>query len=313
MSDDHIYLFSPSGAYAPELLERSVSKLKALGYKVTVDKTAAKRHMRFAGTDADRLASMQRAANSKCGVLMITRGGYGMSRLLPQLDCKALLACNKKWIGYSDFTAFHMAALSQTTAKQVQGKLYAGPSASFFAGQIPQEVDHHDSSSTLDETTVGTFADMLSGSAEALGWEVKSPKSYATQGRLWGGNLCMMASLVGTPYMPKINNGIFFCEDVGEVPYRIERMFAQLLQAGILQRQKAVLLGHFTEYKLAPNDAGYDLPVVVDWLRAQLKPYGVPVITGLPFGHTNTKLTLPIGAKVELMVQRDVTYLVFAH
>jgi muramoyltetrapeptide carboxypeptidase len=310
---DHIYLFSPSGAYAPELLERSVNNLKALGYKVTVDKAAAKRHLRFAGTDADRLASMYRAADSKCGILMITRGGYGMSRLLPQLDCKALLAAGKQWIGYSDFTAFHLAALAQNTAKQVRGKLFAGPSASFFAGKITPTIDHHNTADKLDETTLGAFQDMLSGSTEALGWEVKNTRAFSAQGRLWGGNLCMMASLVGTPYLPKIKGGIFFCEDVGEVPYRIERMFAQLLQAGILQQQTAVVLGHFTDYKLSANDAGYDMPTVVSWLRAQLKPFGVPVITGLPFGHVNTKLTLPIGEKISLIVERSAAYFVFEH
>jgi muramoyltetrapeptide carboxypeptidase len=116
----------------------------------------------------------------------------------------------------------------------------------------------------------------------------------------------MVASLVGTPWLPSVPGGILFLEDVGEHPYRIERMLTQLLYAGILGQQQAVLLGQFSQFKPVPHDRGFNLKSVSTWLRAQLAaptswcPAGVPVLTDLPFGHVPTKVLLPVGKPVEL-------------
>ena len=119
------------------------------------------------------------------------------------------------------------------------------------------------------------------------------------QGVLWGGNLAMIASLVGTPWLPAIEDGLLFLEDVGEHPYRIERMLHQLFHAGILARQQALILGDFTGWKLAPHDRGYGLEAMIDYWRARLD---VPIITGLPFGHTPTRATLAVGRRHRLRV-----------
>jgi muramoyltetrapeptide carboxypeptidase len=107
--------------------------------------------------------------------------------------------------------------------------------------------------------------------------------------------------MVGTPYFPEVKNGLLFLEDVAEHPYRIERMLTQLLHAGVLGKQKAIILGQFNRYQLTPHDKGFKLASVVDWLRTQVK---VPVLTGLPFGHVPTKVLLPVGRQVQLMVQQ---------
>ena len=120
----------------------------------------------------------------------------------------------------------------------------------------------------------------------------------------------MLASLMGTPYLPAIKNGILFIEDVGEHPYRIERMLAQLLLAGILEQQQAIIFGQFTGYKLAPHDKGYKLATVVTWLKSQIK---VPVLTGLPFGHIPTKILLPVGKSVTLAVEGRDAFLLWGH
>jgi muramoyltetrapeptide carboxypeptidase len=125
-------------------------------------------------------------------------------------------------------------------------------------------------------------------------------KFYIKNSVLWGGNLTVLTSLVGTPYFPDIKDGILFLEDVAEHPYRIERMLTQLLYTGVLKRQKAVLLGQFTEFKLLAHDRGFKLQSVIDWLRAQIE---VPVLTNLPYGHVATKVILPVGAKLDLMVE----------
>ena len=127
------------------------------------------------------------------------------------------------------------------------------------------------------------------------------------RGRLWGGNLSMLCSLIGTRHLPaprQVKGGVLFLEDVNEHPYRVERQLLQLLQAGVLGSQQAVLLGDFGRVKPSPLDRGYRLTSVVQHLRQQLQ---APVLTGLPFGHVPTKLSLPVGRKVTLVVQgRDV-------
>jgi muramoyltetrapeptide carboxypeptidase len=124
---------------------------------------------------------------------------------------------------------------------------------------------------------------------------------------LWGGNLTVITSLIGTPYMPtssQTEGGILFLEDVNEHPYRIERMLMQLLDAGILKNQAAILLGGFSAYRLFENDRGYSLESAIEIIRSRL-PSTIPILTGLPFGHQTDKLTLPVGATASLVYSAD--------
>jgi muramoyltetrapeptide carboxypeptidase len=287
-----IYLISPSSAVKePETVALACERLAAEGFKTKVDRTALEVNQRFAGTDKQRVAAVHRALKQSLPIVMATRGGYGLSRLLPLIDWKAVAESGKRFVGLSDFTAFNLALLAQTGAIS-----YSGPTAvADFGGK------------KVDDLTAALFGEVMRGELEVLSFESKDADSVDARGILWGGNLATLVSLMGTPYMPKIRGGILFIEDVGEHPYRIERMLAQLWQAGILQRQKAIVLGHFTEYRLAPHDAGYDMPAVVKWLRSIVK---VPVITGLPYGHTRTKATLPIGQKVGIATEPGLVHLV---
>jgi muramoyltetrapeptide carboxypeptidase len=117
-------------------------------------------------------------------------------------------------------------------------------------------------------------------------------------GTLWGGNLAMVNHLIGTPYWPQIDGGILFLEDIAEHPYRIERMLLQLHFAGVLERQKAIVLGDFSGYRLSPNDNGFDFDSMLAFIRETI---GVPVLTGLPFGHVKERCTLPFGAQAHLV------------
>jgi muramoyltetrapeptide carboxypeptidase len=125
---------------------------------------------------------------------------------------------------------------------------------------------------------------------------------HSLTGLLWGGNLTVLAGLVGTPYLPgakQTQDGILFLEDVNEHPYRIERMLIQLLDAGVLSNQGAILLGGFSAYRLYDNDKGYSLERAIEAIRKRL-PQDIPILTGLPFGHQSNKLTLPVGAQATL-------------
>ena len=287
-----IYLISPSGAVAdPQTLGLARERLAGLGFKTSVDRTALAVHERFAGTDKQRLAAISRALKQKHPIVMATRGGYGVSRLLPFIDWRAVADSGKVFIGQSDFTAFNLALLAKTGATS-----YAGPTAVFDFG-----------SRTMDDLTAALFVESLSGELEILSFESPDSDAVDARGILWGGNLAMVASLIGTGYLPDITGGILFLEDVGEHPYRIERMLTQLWHAGVLARQNAIVLGRFTEYRSAPHDNGYDLPAVVQWLRKTLK---VPVVTGLPYGHVKLKATLPVGRKVGIATEDGMAHIV---
>lgn len=287
-----IYLISPSGAVNDaSAIEQACAHLNALGFPVTVDADALACHQRFAGTDNQRLRAIERCLDQPADIVMVTRGGYGLSRLLSYINWSAVAASGKRFVGHSDFTAFNLALLAKTGAVS-----YTGPSAVADFGNLQ-----------TDDLTPELFADVMHGALEILSFETADADAIDARGVLWGGNLAVLASLVGTPYMPDVDGGLLFLEDVGEHPYRVERMLAQLWHAGILGRQRAVILGHFTEYQLASHDRGYDMDSVVTWLRTQV---GVPVVTGLPYGHVATKATLPIGSLAGLATEDGMAHIV---
>ncbi len=301
----HIYVYSPSGAVRDKAaFKRGIRQLEAMGHQVEVDADALASSQRFAGDDATRLAAIHRAAASGADVALISRGGYGLTRILPGIKYKTVakaIAKGTRFVGLSDFTAFQLAMLAQTGATT-----WAGPVVNADFG-----VDTSDGGE-VDDIMLDCFADLLSGQGEGAGWQMPKVgelpngkpqlKDFYVPGgaTLWGGNLAVLVSLLGTPYFPQIEGGVLFLEDVGEHPYKIERMLNQLLLAGVLQKQKAIVLGQFTEFKLNTHDKGFKLQTVIDWLRMQLKR---PVLQGLPFGHVPTKVLLPVGAQVSLSVE----------
>jgi muramoyltetrapeptide carboxypeptidase len=288
-----IYLISPSGAVPdPAALDRARACLGDLGFKTAVDRAALAVHERFAGTDKQRLAGIARSLKQKHPIVMATRGGYGLSRLLPFIDWRAVADSGKVFIGQSDFTVFNLALLAQTGACS-----FAGPTALYDFG-----------ASRPDDLTLALFGEAMRRELEILSFETQDADPVDGRGVLWGGNLAMVASLVGTPYMPDVNSGILFLEDVSEHPFRVERMLTQLWHAGILSKQMAIVLGRFTDYRLAAHDNGYDLASVVKWLRTHVK---VPVVTGLPYGHVRVKATLPIGRQVGIATEKGMAHLVF--
>ena len=300
----HIYVFSPSSAVRDKAaFRRGVKRLQSQGHEVEVDEAALASHMRFAGDDAMRIAAIGRAAASGADVALISRGGYGLTRILAGLPYKAIAKAidgGMQFVGLSDFTAFNQAVLAKI------GRItWQGPALGEDFGPEGEP----------DDIMQACFDDLLAEQGEGAGWQ--RPKTEAAlqarvkDGVLWGGNLAVLCSLLGTPYFPQIDKGVLFLEDVGEHPYRIERMLTQLLHAGVLSKQKAVLLGQFSNYKLVPtHDKGFKLATVVDWLRGQIK---TPVLTGLPFGHVPTKVLLPVGAKVDLVTEGRDALVVWGH
>jgi muramoyltetrapeptide carboxypeptidase len=298
----HIYIYSPSGAVRDKVaFKRGVRRLQMLGHDVEVDCDALASYTRFAGDDLTRLAAIHRAAASGADVAMISRGGYGLTRILGGIRYKAVAKAIERgthFVGLSDFTAFQLAMYAKTG-----NTTWAGPALCEGFGVAEP-----------DDIMEDCFDDMLKGQGEGSGWRQSRESSMddccIKNATLWGGNLSMVSALLGTPYFPEIKGGILFLEDVGEHPYRVERMLSQLLNAGVLARQKAIVLGQFTGFELGPHDRGFNLRSVLQWLRTQIK---TPILTNLPFGHVATKVLLPVGAKVDLLVEGRDALLLWGH
>jgi muramoyltetrapeptide carboxypeptidase len=292
-----LHIYAPAGVeLRTAALKLARQRLGKLGFAVTMDPGLRGRHQRFAGDDDARLAAIHRVAEAAPSVALACRGGYGLSRLLDRIDWRRLAQAverGTRWVGHSDLTALQLGLLAHTGAVSWQGPMAC------------EDFGRTDEQGGTDDVTVDCFTEAMSGELEAVGFRTEAGfDGLDVKGRLWGGNLAMVLSLLGTPHWPKVSGGVLFLEDVNEHPYRIERALLQLHQAGVLGRQKAVLLGDFSGWRKSPLDRGYTLKSAVAHLR-QVCP--TPILTGLPFGHVPTKLTLPVGAKVQLVVEgRDV-------
>ncbi|EJN5277294.1 muramoyltetrapeptide carboxypeptidase [Salmonella enterica subsp. enterica serovar Newport] len=290
------HLIAPSGyCINQQAALRGVQRLTDAGHQVENDEVIRRRFQRFAGTDAERLADVNSLASltSPDTIVMPVRGGYGASRLLDRIDWQALASRQQRdpllICGHSDFTAIQAGLLAQANVITFSGPMLA---ANFGA-------------ETLNTFTEQHFWLALRKAQFTVEWQGDGPQCDV-QGTLWGGNLAMLISLIGTPWMPTIDKGILVLEDVNEHPFRVERMLLQLEYAGILNRQSAIVLGSFSG--AAPNeyDAGYSLERVYAFLRSRLS---VPLITGLDFGHEQRTVTLPIGANATLKNTRQGTQL----
>jgi muramoyltetrapeptide carboxypeptidase len=283
-TDRRIGIIAPSGYLPdPKVIDRAAAFFGSRGWLVEAGESVFAREERFAGSDAMRLADLQRfAVDRTLDVVLSARGGYGITRLLDRIDFSAIRKRAPAIVGYSDFTAFNLAYLARG------GVSFAGPSAGDFGARKP------------DPYTVEHFFGVLENRRYAVAFDAEGP-ACTVEGRLWGGNLALVCALAGTPFLPRVRGGILFLEDVNEAAYRIERMLVQLAQAGILERQRVILLGAFDPVPPMPNDNGYSLASVVKFLR-KLSP--VQVVTGLPFGHVSRKLTLPVGGRAALTVRR---------
>ena len=300
-------LFTPAGVLVKAApLRLAARRLKVLGFDVQIDASALAKHQRFAGDDETRLAALHRVAAQAPGIALATRGGYGMTRLLDHINWKLVarsIAQGTRWVGQSDLTALQLGLLAHVKPG-ADTITWAGPLACDDFGRP-------DEAGGVDDITQACFVEAMGGELEAVGFRTEAGfDGLDVRGRLWGGNLCVVNSLLGTKHFPRIKGGVLFLEDVNEHPYRIERNLLQLHQAGVLDAQKAVVLGQFSAWRKAPQDRGFNLKTVVALLRTLTK---TPVLTGLPFGHVPVKVTMPVGAKVTLAVQSRDAFIGWDH
>ncbi len=298
-----IHLIAPSGASLDSKSPLAgISWLESQGIAVENTDCVNRVFERFAGSDDVRLSEINQIAQlDPKTMVMAMRGGYGLHRLLPGIEWSAIAKAIQNGLqvcGHSDFTVFQLGLLAKTGAITL-----AGPMLNYDFGRLGD-----DGAPVVPDTFMWEhFQNAIEGrklecAVSAPQAFLGKPKTNSLAGLLWGGNLTVVAGLVGTPYLPsnkQTQGGILFLEDVNEHPYRVERMMMQLLDAGILANQSAILLGGFSAYRLYDNDKGYSLERAIEVIRKRLSEE-IPILTGLPFGHQANKLTLPVGSSANL-------------
>ncbi|WNL45398.1 muramoyltetrapeptide carboxypeptidase [Dyella sp. BiH032] len=285
-----IRLIAPSGyPHDHAAVKRGIARLRAAGCTLEGLDVLDRAELRYAGSDDQRVADLNALASldELPDIVLAIRGGYGATRLLEQLDYGALrerLADTATvLVGHSDFTAIQLALYAQSGLVTFGGPMLG---ADFGAPELHPLMWEH-------------FWRTVAGPQSTAIWATPREEELDVEGPLWGGNLAVLCSLIGTPYFPRIEGGILFVEDVGEPPYRIERLLYQLHLSGVLDRQQALVLGHFSQCRPAAYDNGYDLDAAFDQIGRAAR---VPVVRELPFGHEPDKFTLPFGAAARLRV-----------
>lgn len=276
---DRVAVIAPAGPFDVAAFERGVERLRT-HYDVVVDPGVTQTHGFLAGSDARRLDELRGAlADPDVRAVVAVRGGYGSARLLPSLSIQEVASAGKLLVGFSDITALHA-----LWARAGVGSLH-GPMVAALGR------DGRDG-----ETQLPRWRAAVAGETSTL-TGLRPLQNGRARGVLRGGNLAVLCALLGTPYMPPLDGAVLFLEDVGERPYRIDRMLTSLLHSGALSSVAAVVLGHFTDCE--PPD-GSSHPAAEAVLRERLSELGVPVAAGLPAGHIDDNLPLPLGRTVEL-------------
>ncbi len=290
---DTLGLINPSGAiYDHAPYEQTHRALRALGFAVREAPHARARYGHMAGTPEQRASDIHAmfADPGIAGVLAIT-GGSGANRVLPLLDY-GLIARNPKFLGgFSDLTALLSAVHEKTGLVTFHSPLgrsdWNAYSVEHFKAVAMAAQPH-----TLrnPEPPVDDPASNEGRTTTLHGGTARGP--------LAGGNLAVLTSLAGTPYMPQLDGAILFLEDVNEYIYRVDRMLSTLALGGVLQRVAGVVLGGFTN--CTPSEGSYGTLTLDEVFNDYFGGLGVPVYSGAQFGHVKRKLTLPLGVPAEM-------------
>jgi muramoyltetrapeptide carboxypeptidase len=279
-----VHLCTPSFTVSSARLRSAMGVLRQAGYRVGSACNSVTRYGYLAGTDTERADALNAAlADPRIRAVMASRGGYGTMRLLDRIDFGPLLQHPKLLVGYSDFTAILLAAYQRTGLIGFHGPMAAVELAGSEAGFALEALQR-----ALRPEPMGPLA--LDGA------RVLRPGSG--RGPLLGGCLSLLAHMAGTGFLPRLDGAVLFWEEVGEPPYRIDRMLTQLRLAGHIEGLAAMLVGGLTE--CAPQEGKPSLEVEQIILDVTAGT-GYPILFGLPFGHIPRPLTLPLGvpARVE--------------
>ena len=285
-------IISPSAASA-DRMEYTFAKeaMEAMGLKVKVGSNFKNRFGHLAGTDEERAADFNAMfADPEVKAIICLRGGSGAARILPLIDYEQVKANPKPLLGYSDITALHCALYSQTGLISFHGPNGSGSWNSFHANQFQQLFFDQKLLSFKNEVTKGD--DLV-----AKGNRIQTLTKGTVEGKILGGNLTVLTALSGTPYYPDFQDAILFIEDVGEDPYRIDRMMSTLKLNGTLGKIKGFVFGQCSDCK---PGSGYGAFTVDQIMDQYIIPLGIPAYFGAMIGHISKQFIIPVGARVRL-------------
>lgn len=275
-----VALVSPSGPVrTPDDISAAEHNARELGWLPVAAANAAKKSAYLAGEDAGRASDLNEAfSDETIAALWCVRGGYGAMRILDQLDYDAFIRSPKALIGYSDITALHAAIASRCEIVSFHGPTARGKHSSFSRESFVRAIVHQ-------RNSCGTWP------------SARTIRAGAVTGRIAGGNLSLVASLIGTPYQIDLSDAILVIEDINEAVYRVDRMMQQLLLSGSLDKCAAIAAGDFT----LPADDNDAADRSVDEVLSEIADrLGIPCLSGIPVGHIEDQWTVPLGADAEL-------------
>jgi len=279
-----IALVAPAGPLAEGAVDRAAERVRGWGFEPVVGEHARERRGYLAGSDAQRAGDFNAALrDDSIDAIWCLRGGYGVMRILDALDWEALARRPRPVIGFSDNTALHLAIRRHHVVSFHAPHPATVELNDFSADGVLRALTSPEPAGILPFPPGAPYAEPIAGGV--------------AEGPLVGGNLSLVAATLGTPYAVQAEGAILFLEEVGEAAYRIDRLLSQLRLAGVLSSVAGVALGAFSE---VPDEAEEHATPVDSVLRDRLGDLGVPVVSGLPFGHVDDNWTLPVGVRARL-------------
>jgi muramoyltetrapeptide carboxypeptidase len=306
---DTLGLIAPASAPAdPRTIDRAAGVLERLGFKVKLAPNVRKRHGYLAGTDRDRASDLMRMfTDHRVDGILCVRGGYGTARLLPLLDYRVIRDHAKVFVGCSDITSLQCALLTKANLISFHGPMLTSDlnhpnlpdfTRRSFLRTLTRPLTPSDGERVSARTGEGASASITQGYRRKT---IKILRGGIARGQLIGGNLSVLCTTIGTSWQPPFRGRILFLEDLGEQPYRFDRMLTYLLNCGRLQQVAGIAIGLNVDCEdpKARRSQEYR-QTLEDVLKDRLLPLKIPVVTGLPFGHVPYNATLPVGAQVTL-------------
>ena len=292
-SGDKLAIVAPGSYISEEELQDSIKNLKELGFEAAYSEKVLLQTGYFAGSDKDRADDlMEKFTDKSVNGIICARGGYGCARILPMLDYDVIRTNPKVLIGYSDVTALLYGIYQKSGLITFHGPVGTSSFNEYSVNNFNKVL--------IDPKNSSKFFNSNSGEDENV-YGVKTICKGKSKGRFVGGNLSIMVSLIGTEFDVDYSNKIIFIEEVGEEPYRIDRMLTQLLQAEKFKTAAGVMMGIFRKCEVKENS---DLTAksfnLMEVLKDRLSDLKIPVIYGMSFGHVKDKFTIPFGAYAEL-------------
>ncbi|MFZ9889463.1 MAG: S66 peptidase family protein [Myxococcota bacterium] len=279
-----VRVVGPSSPFTRDRLSRGLDCLTSLGFRVEgAEQVLREGHGYLNGDDEERRRELQEALDSDADVVWLARGGYGLTRLLSTLTLPASVPMV---VGFSDATALH------AWAWQLGVHTVHGPLLTTLADEPPASI----------QRLLDVLAGKAAGSAHGPLTELVEGDRADVEGRLFAGNLCVLTHLIGTPAWPDLRGAIVVLEEVGERPYRVDRMLTQLLSSGSLAQVAAVVLGHLTRCDEPPGGTR-PVPSAAEVFAERLRILGVPVLAGLSSGHEAPNHPLIVGGRARLVRQ----------